>query len=334
MAKLTYKSAGVNIEMADSFLGKAKTSIKSTFTPGVITDIGHFGAFFKPDLGNYKDPVIIASTDGVGTKLKVAQMSQKHETIGQDLVNHCVNDILCAGATPLFFMDYLAMGKLDENIAVDVVKGLCIAAKENNTAVIGGETAEMPGLYQGEDYDLAGTIVGIVDRSRVIDGSNIQKGDVMIGLPSNGLHTNGYSLARKICFDIKGFSVDTFIEELGCTIGEELLKIHRSYLHTIKRLIDLFEIKGLSHITGGGIVGNTIRIVPKGLQLHIDWSAWEILPIFQLLKEWGELSDEEMRLTFNLGIGMIIIVDNAVEQDIIDSLKQLGENPVKLGEII
>jgi phosphoribosylformylglycinamidine cyclo-ligase len=226
------------------------------------------------------------------------------------------------------------MGQLDNKIAVDVVKGLCIAAKENNTAVIGGETAEMPGLYQGEDYDLAGTIVGIVDKSRVINGSCIEKGDILIGLPSNGLHTNGYSLARKICFELMDFNVDTFIEELGCTIGEELLKIHRSYLDTINRLRNSVKIKGLSHITGGGIIGNTIRIIPKDTQLQINWSGWEPLPIFQLLKKWGELSDEEMRLTFNLGIGMIIIVDKSVQQYTMDNLKKMGEFPVKIGEII
>ena len=334
MSKLTYKSAGVDIEKADNFLNQAKSHIAKTFRPGVLTGIGHFGAFFEPNLTGLQEPVIVSSTDGVGTKLKVAQMCGVHDTVGQDLVNHCVNDIMCAGAVPMFFMDYLSMGKLESATALDIISGICKAADENDTAVVGGETAEMPGLYQEGEYDLAGTIVGITDKSDILSGENISGGDILIGLPSTGLHTNGYSLARKICFEIMGFSHDQYIEEISCTLGEELLKVHRSYLKTVTQLKKQIKIKGLSHITGGGIVGNTSRIIPKAVQLCIDWNSWQIPAFFRMMQKWGEIDDAEMRQAFNLGIGLIIVAGNEDADKTVDFLTNLNEKPVIVGEIV
>ena len=334
MGKLTYKSAGVDIKRADDFLNQAKVFIGKTFRPGVLTEIGHFGAFFAPNLKGIKEPVIVSSTDGVGTKLKVAQMCGIHSTVGQDLVNHCVNDIMCAGAVPMFFMDYLAMGKLESSTALDLISGICKAADENDTSVVGGETAEMPGLYKEGEYDIAGTIVGITDKCDIISGDSIKAGDALIGLISTGLHTNGYSLARKICFEVKGFNHDSYIEELSRSIGEELLKIHRSYLKTVTELKKTVTIKGLSHITGGGIAGNTSRIIPKSVKLSIDWDSWETPVIFELLKKWGELDDGEMRQAFNLGIGLIIIVEKGAVDTAVNLLKGLDEKPTIIGEIV
>jgi phosphoribosylformylglycinamidine cyclo-ligase len=331
MTVLTYKDAGVDISLADDFLKEAKSAITGTFTRGVLHGIGHFGAFFQPEFSKMKEPVLIASTDGVGTKLKVAGMMGIHNTVGQDLVNHCVNDILCAGATPLFFMDYLALGKMDKAVALDLITGICQSAKENGVAVIGGETAEMPDLYQIGDYDLAGTIVGVVDKSDIINGNDISAGDVLIALPSNGLHTNGYSLARKICFELKKFYPDDFIPELNSSIGWELLKVHRSYLKPVSSLMKMVKIKGLSHITGGGIEGNTMRIIPKGLSLDLDWNSWEIPPIFRLLQGWGKVPLDDMRRTFNLGIGMIIIIAPKDSNEAINILQSLGEKPIEIG---
>lgn len=333
MNGITYKSAGVDIQKADEFLDKAKEHIGRTFTPGVLTGIGHFGAFYELDLSGMNEPVLVASTDGVGTKLKVAQMAGNHSTIGQDLLNHCVNDILCAGAKPLFFMDYLAMGRLTEETALQIIRGICAAAQENNVAVIGGETAEMPGVYQPSEYDLAGTIIGMVDKSQIVNGSRISAGDVIIALPSNGLHTNGYSLARKICFDLHKFKIDDYISELDCDIGEELLKIHRSYLKPISELRRSVDIEGLAHITGGGIIGNIKRIIPSGLKAKIEWESWETPIVFRLLKKWGNVSDDEMRKTFNLGIGFTVIVTKSNTESALETLSQAGERPFVIGSI-
>ncbi len=334
MKPTTYKSAGVDIELADRFLQRAKKNISGTFTPGVLTGIGHFGAFFQPDFTGMKEPVLVSSTDGVGTKLKVAQMAGIHHTIGQDLVNHCVNDILCTGADPMYFMDYLAMSSMDEEAALKVIEGLCRAAEENGVAVIGGETAEMPGIYQPGEYDLAGTIVGMVDRGVIIDGKWISAGDVLIGLPSNGLHTNGYSLARKVCFEIMKFKVDDRIEGLEGAIGEELLRVHRSYLNAVRPLLQKYNIKGLAHITGGGITGNTKRIIPVGRELKINWKAWDIPSIFRLIAEWGGVPQEDMRRTFNLGIGMVIVVNTSEVEAVSAELVNNGESPVIIGEVL
>ena len=277
-----YEDAGVSIKAGDDTVNKIKDYAKSTFRNGVLTDIGLFGAFFQPDLSGYKEPVLVSSVDGVGTKLKIATIINKHDTIGQDLVNHCVNDIAVCGAEPLFFLDYMAFGKLDTEVAADIVKGFSIACKENGCALIGGETAEMPGLYQVGDYDLSGTIVGIVEKSKIIKGDDIGSGDVLVGIPSTGLHTNGYSLARKAL--LEKFNLTEKLPSLSKTLGEELLSVHRSYLKLIKSVTEKINIKGISHITGGGIIGNTKRILPKGLKLNIYWESWEVPAIFKLIQ--------------------------------------------------
>lgn len=271
----------------------------------VLSEVGLFGGFYDASFPDYEHPVLVSSTDGVGTKLKVAFMVDKHDTVGQCLVNHCTNDILAGGATPLFFLDYFATGKLIPEVATNVIKGFAIACKENNCVLIGGETAEMPGFYNENEYDMSGTIVGVVEKKNIINGSDIKKGDVLIGLKSSGLHTNGYSLARKVLFP--KFDVKDAPEGMNETIGDALLQIHRSYLNNVKPLIEKQLLTGISHITGGGIIGNTSRIMPKDCELDIDWNSWETLPIFELIQKTGNISDEEMRKAFNLGIGMILI---------------------------
>jgi len=326
-----YEDAGVSIKAGEETVDKIKSYAKSTFNKSVLADIGLFGAFFQPDLTNYREPVLVSSVDGVGTKLKVAIEFNKHDTIGQDLVNHCVNDIAVCGAEPLFFLDYMAFGKLDTVVASEIVKGFSIACKENRCALIGGETAEMPGVYQIGDYDLSGTIVGIVEKSKIIKGDNIVSGDVLIGIPSSGLHTNGYSLARKVL--LEKYKVTERIPSLDKTLGEELLSVHRSYLNLIKTLKNRIEVKGLSHITGGGIVGNTKRILPGGLKLKIDWSKWEVPAIYKLIQNTGDISAEEMREVFNLGIGLVFVVSKENVESALKLAKELNEQPIVIGEV-
>jgi phosphoribosylformylglycinamidine cyclo-ligase len=326
-----YEDAGVNIKAGDETVDKIKNYAKSTFNKSVLIDIGHFGAFFQPDLSKYKEPVLVSSVDGVGTKLKIAIQLNKHDTIGQDLVNHCVNDIAVCGAEPLFFMDYMAFGKLDPLIAAEIVKGFSIACKENGCALIGGETAEMPGVYQIGDYDLSGTIVGIVEKAKIIKGENIASGDVLIGIPSSGLHTNGYSLARKII--LEKYNLTDKVPSLNKTIGDELLSVHRSYLQLIRTVKNKIELKGISHITGGGIVGNTKRILHKDLKLKIDWSKWNVPPIFKLIQEAGEISDEEMREVFNIGIGLVFVVSKDDVKATLKLAKELIEQAIIIGEV-
>lgn len=328
----TYKSAGVDIEAGDETVRRIKKFAKSTFNKNVLSDIGLFGAFYKPDFSQYSEPVLVSSVDGVGTKLKIAFAMNFHKTVGQDLVNHCVNDIAVCGAKPLFFMDYLAFGKLSPDVAADIIEGFSIACKENDCALIGGETAEMPGLYDEKEYDMSGTIVGIVDRKKIIDGKRISKGDILIGFQSNGLHTNGYSLARKVL--LSKFKVDEKISELNSTLGEELLRVHKSYLKLINALKEKTDIKGFSHITGGGIVGNTIRILPEGLSLKINWDSWDVLPVFELIKETGNINDEEMRKVFNLGIGLIAIVSRNNQNEVLKIADELGEKSFIIGEVV
>jgi len=303
---LTYKQSGVDIEAGEKVVEKIKSLVQTTYNPKVLRDIGLFGGFYDAEFSEYEHPVLVSSTDGVGTKLKIAFMMNKHDTIGQCLVNHCVNDILTAGAKPLFFLDYFATSKLDVEVAYQVVSGLVKACQENDCALIGGETAEMPTFYSEGEYDLSGTIVGVVDKKRIIDGSKVQKGDVLIGLTSNGLHTNGYSLARNVL--LQKFGLNEYIPELGETLGNELLKVHKSYFNIVYPLIQKGLINGISHITGGGILGNTKRILPKGLSLKINWNAWEPPAIFKLIQKVGNVDDEEMRNVFNLGIGMILVI--------------------------
>ena len=331
---ITYKDSGVDIEAGEEMVRRIKPLVRTTFTSGVLADIGSFGAFFKPDFKRFDDPVLVSSVDGVGTKLKVAFMMNRHDTVGQDLVNHCVNDIAVCGALPMFFMDYFATGALAPEVAYDVIKGFSVACIENKCALIGGETAEMPDMYKTGEYDLAGTIVGMVDRSAIIDGRQIVAGDVLIGLPSSGLHTNGYSLARKVLFST--YSVDDTPPELdGKSVGESLLAIHRSYLNIIQSLLaSELNIKGLSHITGGGIEGNTRRILPDGLGIEIDYSTWERPSIFDLIKNTGNVPEEDIRQSLNLGIGLIIVVPESDVAQTIVHCSAAGESPVQLGKVI
>lgn len=301
-----YQDSGVNIDEAGRAVGYISGLAKKTFSKHVLTGIGSFGGGFH--LKGWKDPVLVSSIDGVGTKLKVAFLAHKHDTVGQCLVNHCVNDILVQGAKPLFFLDYFAVGKLQAEIAREVVSGMATACEQNGCALIGGETAEMPGMYAPGEYDLAGCIVGAVERKRMITGESIKPGDALIGLPSTGLHTNGYSLARKLLFETAGYQVDTQVPELGCTVGEELLKVHRSYRAAIETLHADGMLKGAAHITGGGITDNLPRILPKGAGAEIDTSSWPELAVFPLLKKLGNIPDDDYRRTFNTGIGMILVV--------------------------
>ncbi len=327
----TYKDAGVDIDRAEKLVEKIKPFARKTFNQRVLTDIGLFGAFFDAKFEEYKHPVLVSSIDGVGTKLKIAFLANKHDTIGQDLVNHCVNDILVCGAKPLFFLDYFATAKLNVDIAEQVISGIAKACEENGCALIGGETAEMPGFYNEGEYDIAGVIIGIVEKEKIIKGDKVKSGDVLIALPSNGLHTNGYSLARAVL--LEKFKIDEFIPELNSTLAEELLRIHRSYLKPILKILDKFEIHAMSHITGGGIIGNTRRVVPQHLNIKIDWNAWERPPIFKLIQKVGDVPEEDMRRTFNLGVGIVLVVDKSDSDKILNELKSLNESPFIIGEI-
>jgi phosphoribosylformylglycinamidine cyclo-ligase len=326
-----YEAAGVSIKAGDVTVDKIKNYAKSTFNKSVLTDIGLFGAFFQPDLSGFKEPVFVSSVDGVGTKLKIAIELNKHDTIGQDLVNHCVNDIAVCGAEPLFFLDYMAFGKLNPATAAEIVKGFSIACKENGCALIGGETAEMPGVYQIGDYDLSGTIVGIVEKSKIINGENITSGNILIGIPSSGLHTNGYSLARKVLQE--KYKLTDIVPSLKNSIGDELLSVHRSYRELIKSIKNKIEVKGISHITGGGIVGNTERILPKDLKIKIDSNNWEVPAIFKLIQETGEISHEEMWEVFNMGVGLIFIVAKDDVETTLNLAKELNEKAILVGEV-
>jgi phosphoribosylformylglycinamidine cyclo-ligase len=327
----TYKSAGVDISAGDETVEKIKTLAKSTFNKNVLSGIGHFGAFYEIDLEKWKNPVMVSSVDGVGTKLKIAFATDIHDTVGRDLVNHCVNDIAVCGAEPQYFMDYLAFGKLAPEKAEQIIKGFSIACVENDVALIGGETAEMPGLYSEHEYDISGTIVGIVEKDKIIDGRNVKAGDILIGYASTGLHTNGYSLARKVLFG--KYSVSDMPDGLEGSLGTELLKIHKSYLTLIRSLNENIPVNAFSHITGGGIVGNTKRVVPKELSIKIDWGAWITPPIFNLIKETGEIPDTEMRKVFNLGIGLIAVVGKEYVEQALGISAAAGEKGVVIGNV-
>lgn len=329
--KISYRSSGVNIPEAGKFVEKIKPLVKQTFSENVIKGIGNFGAFYRLNFKSYKNPVLVSSVDGVGTKLKIAAELNKYDTIGEDLVNHCTNDIAVCGARPLYFLDYYATGKLKSNTAVKIVKGLVKGCKENKCSLIGGETAEMPGLYSGNDFDLAGTIVGIAEQNSLLKSSNVKKGDVLVGLSSTGLHTNGYSLVRQI-FDTKR-KLNVYYKEFGKTLGEELLKVHRSYLDVIQKSISRFKINSISHITGGGIIGNTIRVIPDKFSLAIDWNAWKRPFIFDLIKSKGNVSEHDLRRTFNLGIGLVFIVDRNITDRFMLFLKRKNEPAFILGSI-
>ncbi|HEY3873981.1 MAG TPA: phosphoribosylformylglycinamidine cyclo-ligase [Candidatus Kapabacteria bacterium] len=334
---LSYERAGVNIATGEEVVTTIKSMVQKTYTPRVLSDIGGFGGLFDARFPDMEFPVLVSSTDSVGTKVKIAIESRRNNTVGQDLVNHCVNDILVCGAKPLFFLDYFATGKLRTYVAEGIVAGLVKACEENGCALIGGETAEMPGIYSGEDYDLAGTIVGIAEKDRLFKQEYVAEGDLLIGLRSNGLHTNGYSLARHVL--LSKYILDATPSILGGeTIGDALLQIHRSYLKPIWTLLERFspknDIHALSHITGGGIIGNTSRVVPEGLTLDIDWNAWTPLPIFQFIQQTGHISDDEMRKAFNMGIGLILLVTPSRASEIEQALIELGEEPVRMGRIV
>jgi len=329
-----YKESGVDIDEANTFVDKIKPIVAATFTRGVLSDIGGFGGLFALGGDRYTDPVLVSSTDGVGTKLMIAGLCDRHDTIGIDLVAMCVNDIVVSGSQPLFFLDYFATGKLDADKAVDVVKGIAKGCRIARCSLIGGETAEMPGLYTGGDYDLAGFTVGIAERAQIIDGSDIKVGDKIIGLASSGLHSNGYSLVRKICFTDMGLSVHDAIAELGCTLGEELLRPTRIYVDTIVNLIRHYKVGGLVHITGGGFIDNIPRVLPQGCMAVIREKSWTVPPIFTFLEKNGKVSPEEMFRTFNCGIGMIAIVDAKQVDDIGQQLGALGEKTFVIGDIV
>jgi len=332
--QFSYRDAGVDIDAANEAKERIKRLAKATFTPNVMTEIGSFGGMFRADFAGMKEPVLVSSADGVGTKLRVAFMTGIHNTVGYDLVCHCVNDILVQGARPLFFLDYIASGKLVPDTIASVIEGLARGCQEAGCALIGGETAEMPGFYADGEYDVAGFIVGAVDRLKIIDGTQIEPGDVLIGLPSVGLHTNGYSLGRKLFFESAGYSADSFIEELGCTAAAELLKPHRSYLASLEGLLDGATIKGLAHITGGGLLDNIPRILPERTAAEIKNDSWPILPVFSLLARLGDVPPKEMYRTFNMGIGMVIVTNPENAMTIKKHLDGVGETHYDIGRIV
>ncbi|MBA4348573.1 MAG: phosphoribosylformylglycinamidine cyclo-ligase [Thermodesulfovibrio sp.] len=333
MEEITYKKAGVDIDAGERFVKLISPLAKKTFTYGVMTDIGSFGALFNLDIKKYKNPVLVSGTDGVGTKLRIAFMMDKHDTVGIDLVAMCVNDILTLGAEPLFFLDYLATGKLLPEKAKEVIKGIAKGCKESGCALIGGETAEMPGFYEENEYDIAGFAVGVVDKSGIIDGSKIKAGDALIGLSSNGLHSNGYSLARKVFFDVSKFKLEQYVSELSTTLGEELLKPTRIYVKAFNALKGKVAIKGMAHITGGGIPGNLPRILKGGLTAKIYSNSWHIPRIFSFIKKLGNVPDDDMKKTFNMGIGYVIVVDKKKSEIAISYLRKSGFDAYNIGLI-
>ena len=328
----TYKDSGVNIEAGEAAVNSIKEKIKSTFSPNVLSGIGHFGAFYDASFKDSKKPVLVSSTDGVGTKLKVAYALGIHHTVGQDIVNHCVDDILTSGAKPLFFLDYIGTGVLSPDVIEGIIDGMVTACRENDCSLVGGEMAEMPGIYQDQEYDISGTIVGLVERDKIINGSSIKAGQQMLALRSTGLHTNGYSLARKVLFD--KYKPTDHIKEFGKSVGEELLTVHKSYLHPVQALLKKVTISGISHITGGGIIGNTNRIFAEGLDYEIFWDKVPSLPIFDLIQKTGNVSDEEMRKVFNLGIGMIMILNEEDVDTAQKVLKEAGEDSLIIGKTV
>ena len=331
---LTYADAGVDIEKASNLIENIKKIAQQTPRSGVMGEIGGFGGLFSLNIGNLTSPVLVSSTDGVGTKLKIAFMTGTHDTVGIDLVAMCVNDIIVEGAKPLFFLDYLSMGKLDTDIAIAVVEGVGEGCRQAGCALLGGETAEMPGFYKGNEYDLVGFVVGLVENSKIIDGTEIRVGNQIIGISSSGLHSNGYSLVRKICFDILKLNVDTYIPDLGQTIGEELLTPTKIYSDTVHPIIRDLPIFGLAHITGGGITDNILRVIPEGCGILLRKNSWEIPPVFNFLREAGNITEPEMMRTFNNGIGFIAIVPEDSTQEIVERLVAVNEKAFVIGEVV
>ncbi len=330
--KTTYRDAGVNIDEAERAVSRIKRYAAKTLTSNVLTSIGSFGAGFS--LKGWRDPVLVSSADGVGTKLKIAFATGRHDSVGEDLVNHCINDIAVQGAKPLFFLDYFAVGQLDAAVCASVVAGIARGCKKNGCALIGGETAEMPGMYAEGEYDLAGFIVGAVERNRMLTGADIKPGDILLGLPSHGLHTNGYSLARKLLFETAGHQPGTHLPELSKTVAEELLRIHRSYLRPIQALHTAKLLKGAAHITGGGLTDNVPRVLPKGCAVEIDPKTWPRQSIFDLLQRIGNIPEDDFRRTFNLGVGMVLIVSPKKIGFVSQILKKLREPNYEIGRVV
>ncbi len=332
---MDYRHSGVDIDAGNETVQRIKRLARGTFTPGVLSEIGSFGGLFRIEPSRYRDPVLVSSADGVGTKLKVAFMTERHDSVGADLVNHCVNDILVQGAEPLFFLDYLATGRLSPDTAAEIVSGIARACRENGCALLGGETAEMPGFYADGEYDLAGFIVGVVERDRLIDGKGIRPGDVLVALPSAGLHTNGYSLARRIAFDVAGLKPDSVVPEIGCAIGDALLWPHRSYRAVVAPLLADGRLKGMAHITGGGITDNLPRILPDGVAAAIERRTWSVPPLFAYLQREGQVDTEEMFRAFNMGVGMILVCAAADADAVLQALRDAGEPQAwRIGEIV
>jgi len=329
-----YAAAGVDIDAQDRALERVKKIVKKTHTQGVLSSIGGFGGLFRPDLAALEEPVLVASADGVGTKLIVARLAGDYSTVGQDLVNHCVNDILVQGARPLFFMDYVGAGVLEPDAMEDLVSGVAVACRQNGCALLGGETAEMPGFYQPGDYELVGFIVGLVDRPRILDGGRVEVGDILVGLPSTGLHTNGYSLARRVLLETLGLGVDDALPgESGRTVGEELLAVHRSYLPALTPLLDNPGLHALAHVTGGGLTDNLPRILPKKTHAAIKLGTWEIPEVFHLLQQHGEVAMDEMFRVFNMGLGMVLVVAQDSLSEVLGVLRKLGEKGAIVGSV-
>ena len=330
----SYASAGVDIDAANRATEKIKELARATFNDRTLSEIGSFGGMFDGAFPKLAQPVLVASADGVGTKLKIAFLAGVHNTVGRDLVNHCVNDILVQGARPLFFLDYVATGKLLPDVVEAIVEGITDGCKENGCVLLGGETAEMPDFYAAGEYDIAGFIVGVVDKQKIIDGKQITPGDVLLALPSVGLHTNGYSLARKLFFELAGYHVDQRLEELGMTAGEALLQPHVSYLKPLDDLLDGGKIKALAHITGGGLIDNIPRILPEGTAVELDTASWPVLPVFELMQRLGNMTETEMFRTFNMGVGMVIVTARRDAQSMKAELEAKGEPVYEIGQVI
>ena len=333
MTQVTYENAGVSREVSENAKDSIKAFAKTTHSKNVLKEIGLFSGFYDLDFKKYKRPILVSSIDGVGTKVKIAQMMGIYDSIGRDLVNHCVNDIMVCGAEPQFFMDYLAADKLHVNVVEEIVKGISGACKDAGCALIGGETAEMPGVYAPDNFDVAGSIVGVVEFDKIIDGSQIKGGDCLIGVASNGLHTNGYSLVRKVFFENSDYSVTMRLDETQSTLGEELLRIHRSYQRLIEKIKNSEGLHGIAHITGGGIVDNTSRLLRDGLELQVDWSTWEMQAIFKIIQREGNIPDSEMRKVFNLGVGLVLVVNTDTVESFLNACKTASEQAFVIGSV-
>lgn len=330
-----YKQSGVDINAGNEAVKRIKDKVKATFSEAVVTGLGSFGAMFNAKwLKDYKEPILVQSIDGVGTKLKVAAMVGKFETVGEDIVNHCCNDILCQGARPLTFLDYIAAEKLKPKVIEEIVMGMAAACKDNGVSLIGGETAEMPGVYEKGEHDVAGCILGVVEKDKIITGDTIQESDVVLGLGSSGIHTNGLSLVRKIFFEAGGYNIDSQFAELHFSLGKELLIPHKSYVKSILSVLEKYKIKGIAHITGGGLIENVPRVLPKGLGVEIKKHSWEVLPIFKLIQKLGDVPEEEMYRVFNMGVGMVLIISKDQVSNIKSELEKSGEKVYETGRVV